>query len=772
MRNLLKSKIFLSFFLSYILILMIPYGIGYFVYENSVTILTEKISQIESSALNDKVEMIDYKVNSFISSIKQLVSDDKLIYFTDMYDPYRSDDAYFSMSQLKRQIESTILNNPTVKNITVYSQKNSLMISSAYGTVYRGSKNFPYDELWGITANEYNEFLQQSGPEYLFFTNRHTGQKSIFVVIPVIISDFANPEGVVIAEMSGTNELIRGESSSGEINAFMIVNNKMQSISNQVDNLSIQDVDLEKILQLENNYSEIVQNGDYLLSYQTSNYNDWIYISLTNIASYLKEVEDYKKTVVIYVIVSSLCGIIIAVFISNKNYKPINRLKNLSSKFRVQNNANDNNDYEIIESSIDNMIHTVDNYKIYLQKQERKNTSWYFSRIIRGWNVELESDFESSELLNIKKRLESSRNRVMIYQIDDFMEMFFSSGLVIEEEGTVQIVSFIITNVLEEFFLESGALHVLAIDNDNRFVIPIVINETGEINYVEKANFIKNFLLQKFGIIGSFSISNVHYSEAGVNEGYKEAVEVIEFKDIIGDQNVVITYESLQFENENRNLMFRIEKEKIFVNFILVEDFREAKNAIYNIIDEDVAEVSSLQTLKVKLFGLIDKMMYAITNLAERSEYYSIINQELIDSLLNASSIPELKRIIDIIFSELDSTKLKSQSDHDVNVKIQDILEYIENNINNPDLNVSMIAEEFNMTISKLSKYMKKELGQGALDYIHLLRIKHAKQLLSIENNTLADIAIEVGYYNYRTLVSRFKKYEGVTPTQYREKVL
>jgi len=142
-----------------------------------------------------------------------------------------------------------------------------------------------------------------------------------------------------------------------------------------------------------------------------------------------------------------------------------------------------------------------------------------------------------------------------------------------------------------------------------------------------------------------------------------------------------------------------------------------------------------------------------------------------LDGLLNASSIPELTHMIDAIFDRLIEVSEQVKNETDVEQKTQEVLSYIRANLMDPNLSVSMIAEAFKMTASNLSKFMTKGMGQSTLDHIHIMRIQEAKKLLKETNDTLVEIAEKVGYYNYRTLVTNFKKYEGVTPTQYREQI-
>ncbi|WP_062110136.1 helix-turn-helix transcriptional regulator [Bacillus niameyensis] len=70
------------------------------------------------------------------------------------------------------------------------------------------------------------------------------------------------------------------------------------------------------------------------------------------------------------------------------------------------------------------------------------------------------------------------------------------------------------------------------------------------------------------------------------------------------------------------------------------------------------------------------------------------------------------------------------------------------------------------------SKFFKKTFGVNFIEYLHQTRIHHAKEYLKTENSTIAEIGEKVGYLNATTFASTFKKYTGVSPKQYRDKII
>ncbi len=71
----------------------------------------------------------------------------------------------------------------------------------------------------------------------------------------------------------------------------------------------------------------------------------------------------------------------------------------------------------------------------------------------------------------------------------------------------------------------------------------------------------------------------------------------------------------------------------------------------------------------------------------------------------------------------------ESQNIHN-NQLIEDIINYIDSQYYDIDLNVSKIADHFQINLSYLSKFFKKQTGQGLLDYINKVRIEKAKEIL------------------------------------------
>lgn len=92
-----------------------------------------------------------------------------------------------------------------------------------------------------------------------------------------------------------------------------------------------------------------------------------------------------------------------------------------------------------------------------------------------------------------------------------------------------------------------------------------------------------------------------------------------------------------------------------------------------------------------------------------------------------------------------------------------------------PDLTLSQLAQQSGIPIHHLSQILNTDIKQNFYNYINSLRIEEAKKMLSNPENrklTILEILYEVGFNSKSVFNSAFKKYTGMTPTNYRKEML
>ena len=226
-----------------------------------------------------------------------------------------------------------------------------------------------------------------------------------------------------------------------------------------------------------------------------------------------------------------------------------------------------------------------------------------------------------------------------------------------------------------------------------------------------------------------------------------------------------------------------IDWEKIGVK--LVGDFENGKDLIGSlpvllpdivITDIQMPSVSGLQIAKyisenyknviVILLTAYSKFQYAKEAIEYGVKHY-VVKNDLLD---------ELPLILEKIVSE--NAESENQSDlnnDDANIEncayvIQDIEKYIEENLDKK-LSLTDIAESIHMNTSYISRMFKEKAGENLFDYINKRKIEKAKQLINNNELRMYEIALNVGMEDTAYFSRVFKKYEGISPSEYQKEL-
>lgn len=100
------------------------------------------------------------------------------------------------------------------------------------------------------------------------------------------------------------------------------------------------------------------------------------------------------------------------------------------------------------------------------------------------------------------------------------------------------------------------------------------------------------------------------------------------------------------------------------------------------------------------------------------------------------------------------------------------IKNYIASNYNNANLSVKDISDYAHLSVSYLCTFFKAETGTTLNQYITEYRMDRAKQLLVDPRNKISEISDKVGYNDGNYFGKSFKKIVGLSPSEYREKVM
>jgi len=99
------------------------------------------------------------------------------------------------------------------------------------------------------------------------------------------------------------------------------------------------------------------------------------------------------------------------------------------------------------------------------------------------------------------------------------------------------------------------------------------------------------------------------------------------------------------------------------------------------------------------------------------------------------------------------------------------IIDYVRDNYSDSNLCLNSIAVMFSVTPSYITRYFKDQTGYPLIQYVDMLRLEKAKELLKESDLRLKELVSKIGYIDETNFIRKFKKSEGLTPIQYRNLV-
>lgn len=163
-----------------------------------------------------------------------------------------------------------------------------------------------------------------------------------------------------------------------------------------------------------------------------------------------------------------------------------------------------------------------------------------------------------------------------------------------------------------------------------------------------------------------------------------------------------------------------------------------------------------------------DKMFFLFEEISIIAEIHlkEILNSEPNRILkIKAAVLLYIDEFLNQIEKRHTSSPLVNLNQNDVK-QIFEIRKRLIEEYNNPP-NIKVLAAEYYMSESKLTKLFKHVFGMPIYQFIMRVKINEAKQLLETKQYTISEVGYKIGYSNLSHFANAFRKQYGITPKKY-----
>jgi len=404
-------------------------------------------------------------------------------------------------------------------------------------------------------------------------------------------------------------------------------------------------------------------------------------------------------------------------------------------------------------------LHMDKTQKQYISRMKRRlhesipalREKFLYSLVCTSWHYQRENE-QRIQMLEIP--LHSKQYIVGIVEAD------MSS---VETED-MELFLFIVKNIC---FDTVGNQHY-AFDDNYRTVIIYSLDQYGDDWYnivydtmevIIKA--IQNTLkIQSVGALGSAvgEIKDLHQS-------YREADTALECRYRLGYDQV---FDISDLDYVEKVFLYPDEEIKQFIysmKFLTPEEIKVSMERINQICMHNRA--LSITNIKMIFFELLNAIFKELSAIADVKQELWEQGLALYQSMSRKYTIKQFKKGL-LAFAFQVSEVLQEVQSSSSQKLVHSAQEFINQNYMNTELSLSVVAEHVGVSTGYLSGLFKRETNMHFVEYLTHLRMERAMEMICRTDKKNYEIAEETGFSNPHYFSISFKKYSGMSPSEYR----
>lgn len=396
----------------------------------------------------------------------------------------------------------------------------------------------------------------------------------------------------------------------------------------------------------------------------------------------------------------------------------------------------------------------------------KSNIEKYLKGLILESNISLKKQFSDKLQLLISDSRGSfcSSYSMFSVNIDNFTEYSVKNG-----EYNTQLLSSNVYDFLSEAietYIDNGILIHIKYGQYCILFYDILHIKDG-LSFLYK--YIQTNLRTSFGISVTICVSDKSKDIFLLDELYQDLDRIYDLKFYYGNGKILSAKDCLENNFDNAGYILP-DMENDLYSAIYAMDMQAARTIIDNFVNKIVHDKPSKQPVCKYIFDIANSVYQNIVkNDSVLNSIYDIdtlynnlvLYKETLEGL-QRYALGKLEVIIDHLIEKNRDSKQQI---------VNNIIQIIEKSYYKP-LTVEDISKQVYLTPNYLRTIFKEKTGETILDYITRFRISRATELLHDKSLKIHEISVMVGYENISYFCSLFNKFKGVTPNEYRKKLL
>jgi two-component system response regulator YesN len=334
------------------------------------------------------------------------------------------------------------------------------------------------------------------------------------------------------------------------------------------------------------------------------------------------------------------------------------------------------------------------------------------------------------------------------------------------------LYQFGIINTFEEVF--SDAFKVISISLNDvgiAFIIMPTDEAAGLIELIDKkCTYLQEIIRNCFGFTVTIAVSSEASGPMQLPQKFKECREALEHKFYLGSNSIIFHSDvSSFFKYEDHSMLEKLQKSLLEgVKSGNVELVKEKLGDIFNYIKSlDPVGKDFVKNFYWNTISSINNIRMSIPNMDSEKKVEGRQLSGLYSLIEKCANMDELNSILEEAAMSV-TVKVNNYNNKSIKLILRKAVEYIQAHFSE-QVTLNEVAVHTYVSTYYISRMFKRELGKNFVDYLNEIRIEKAKELLKDVRYKTYEVAESVGIPDAHYFSRLFKKYVGVTPTEYRE---
>lgn len=500
-----------------------------------------------------------------------------------------------------------------------------------------------------------------------------------------------------------------------------------------------------------------------VVSQVASRKNGWRYVLATPKKVSFRENAKFAFSCAVIFLVYLAVGFAVVNFLARRSYRPIKEISDLITAYRPPENAEGKNELYAIKHTLIRQFDTDRLLNEKIAEQLPVVRQAYLLSLIRGLEVDYGEAMRRLPALSV--RLVSERFLVCVFEFDPDSSFFLESER-LEEENTSAARA--VLHSADGEFTEDDCLCLLLDLDRNRCVY--FVNAPERVPDTEFAGRFRKhverltaFVSEQYGLDVGFGISMVHEGLKNLPKCFAEAGKALESS--LRGQSGGTVY-SGEMDLRAPDCYYPTDTEYLLVSLLKSGNFAESRkllNSIFVVNRNLGLRGEARETLLGEVSSTLERVMQSCSAPNADAEKAASPLE-----LLGPDRTLESAQSVYMEYASRIMERSGGRSVRKTELLVNRIAEFAENNLEGKGLDLNYIAKEFGLTPQYISNIFKKYRGENIREHIAKLKLKRAKELLLTTDLPLYAISTGMGYADELGLFRLFRKYENMTPGEYR----